>query len=59
MHGCDVFVDDGDLILSLTWEISSTSGEECGERTGEVALIGELINGHSPSRWPHQGSRQR
>ena len=38
MHGCDVLIEDGDLILSsLTWEISSTSGEECGALTGEVA----------------------
>ena len=27
---------------------SFTSGEECGERTGEVAISGELINGHFP-----------
>ena len=57
MHGCDVFIEDGDLILSsLTGEISNTSGEECGEHTGEVVLSGELINGHSPNRLPHQGS---
>ena len=49
MHGCDEFVDYGDLILSsLTREISSTSGKKCGEHTGEVAFSGQPLMGIPP-----------
>ena len=59
MHGCDVFIEDGDLILSSLTPRNQQHLEECGESTGEVALSGEVINSHSPNRWTHQGSRQR
>ena len=43
-------VTNGNLILALPREISRTGREECGKCTGEVALVGELIDGYSSNR---------
>ena len=47
-------VADGDWHLTLPEEVSSTSGEEGGEGTGEGALGGELVQRHSSDGGPHQ-----
>ena len=43
-HEVFELVADGDLFLPLTRKVSSSSGEECGKGTGEVALSGELVD---------------
>ena len=44
----------GDWHLTLAEEVSSSSGKEGGEGTGEIALGGELIEWHSSDGRPHQ-----
>ena len=53
LHQVLEVVADGDWHLTLAEEVSSTSGEEGGEGTGEVALGGELIEWHSSDGGPH------
>ena len=54
LHQVLEVVADGDWHLTLAEEVSSSSGEEGGEGTGEVALGGELIEWHSSDGGPHQ-----
>ena len=54
LHQVLEVVADGDWHLTLAEEVSSSSGEEGGEGTGEVALSGELIEWHSSDGGPHQ-----
>ena len=46
-------VANGDWHLTLAEEVSSTSGGEGGEGTGEVALGCELVEWHSSDGGPH------
>ena len=48
LHQVLEVVSDGDWHLTLAEEVSSSSGEEGGEGTGEVALDGELIEYGGP-----------
>ena len=54
LHQVLKVVADGDLDLTLAQEVPSPCWEEGGEGTREVALSGELIEGHSTNRGPHQ-----
>ena len=54
LHQVLEIVADGDWHLTLAEEVSSSSGEEGGEGTGEVALGGELVQWHSSDGGPHQ-----
>ena len=54
LHQVLEVVSDGDWHLTLAEEVSSSSGEEGGEGTGEVALGGELVEWHSSDGGPHQ-----
>ena len=53
LHQVLEVVADGDWHLTLAKEVSSSSGEEGGEGTDEVALGGELIEWHSSDGRPH------
>ena len=54
LHQVLEVVADGDRHLTLAEEVSSSSGEEGGEGTGEVALGGEFVEWHSSDGRPHQ-----
>ena len=54
LHQVLEVVADGDWYLTLAEEVSSSSGEEGGEGTGEVALGGELIEWNSSDGGPHK-----
>ena len=54
LHQMLEVVADGDWHLTLAQEVSSSSGEEGGEGTGEVALGGELVEWHSSNGGPHE-----
>ena len=53
-HEVFELVADGDLFLPLTRKVSSSSGEECGKGTGEVALSGIAV-GMWPDPWASYG----
>ena len=54
LHQVFEVVANGDWDLTLSQEVSCSSGEEGWEGTGEVAFCGELIEWHSSNGGPHQ-----